>query len=126
LAQVRRRIDTKFIMPKPNSSNSAPATSHTPGRRGKGRVRPPHEGNRLWQLYCEMGRTRATIFRELLRASAIKLNTFTNDTGSTRRLGTIAAERLQVYRDFFLADGVDLYEVIRAERAALLRYDTTP
>lgn len=110
-------------MPKPNSSNSAPAAGSVPTRRGKGRVRPPHEGNHLWQLYCEMGRTRAAVFRELLRASAIKLNTFTNDTGSTRRLGTIAAERLQVYRDFFLPDGVDLYEVIRAERAARLCHD---
>ncbi|RTQ50163.1 hypothetical protein EJV47_11040 [Hymenobacter gummosus] len=110
-------------MPKTKTSNLPAAAPANLWRRGKGHVRPPHEGNRLWQLYCEMGRTRAAVFRELLRASAIKLNTFTSDTARQRQLGSIAAGRLQVYRDFFLADGVDLYEVMRAERGAPPAHD---
>lgn len=85
-------------------------------RKGKGHIRQPHEGNRLWAEYCELGRTRLAEFKAKLKAASIPFNTFTYDTASTRRLGSIATERMQVYRDFFLESGVDLFAVIESER----------
>ena len=82
-------------------------------------LRGPDDGNLLWKLYSELGATRKAEFKKKLADVGIPLGTFHNDTESTRALGIIRADRIVIYREFFLKDGVDLYqEVARPQEEA--------
>ena len=95
-------------------SQTAPETAASP-KKGKGHVRKPNEGNILWKLYCELGRTRLGEFRALLQKAGIHFNTFISHTATAKQLSSIQPEHLATYRGFFLESGVDLGEMMVQE-----------
>ncbi|QIX59696.1 hypothetical protein HER32_00200 [Hymenobacter sp. BT18] len=52
--------------------------------------------------------------------------TFLTDTKASKKLGSIRADRLQAYRDFFMEGGPDLLEEVRKEQAATEQPAPTP
>lgn len=95
-------------------SQTAQEIADTP-KKGKGHVRKPNEGNILWKLYCELGRTRLAEFKALLKKAGIGFNTFVSHTRKGKLLGTIQPEQLAAYRGFFLESAVDLADVMANE-----------
>lgn len=63
------------------------------------RVRQSHEGNKLWEVYCSLGKPRVAEFRALLAVNKLPYNTFRQDT--EKPLGNIPAGRMKVYQEFF-------------------------
>ena len=100
-------------------SQNPTETAENP-KKGKGHTRKPNEGNILWKLYCELGRTRLEEFKALLKKAGINFNTFLSHTKTGKLLGTIQPEQLATYRGFFLESAVDLADVMANEVKAAI------
>lgn len=112
LKTIAIKLTTKTEMQ--TESQIPPQIADTP-KKGKGHTRKPDEGNILWKLYCELGRTRLAEFKELLKKAGIKFNTFIAHTGRTKQLSNLQPEQLATYRGFFLESNVDLADVMANE-----------